>query len=176
MKQPVKYAFAAISLVLLTGFGRAGPQEPEIETNLKAAFLYNFTKYIDWQLSPDETTFVIGVVGPSDIDGALKEIARTGTVNNRRIVIRRLDRLDQLGSCQLLFISRRCRFRLADILAKVGKGEITVAEAKNAARNGTGFNFILVGDKLKFEANTKALNSSGLRISSQLLKLAIIVK
>ena len=149
-------------------------QQADLESNLKAAFLYNFTRYIDWP-PDDETTFIIGIVGPSDLDDALKEIARNNTVDNKKIVIRRFDKPEQITPCQVLFISRRVKANLADILARTGRGELTVAEKEGAARNGIMFNFVLMGDKLKFEVNTKALNAGGLRVSSQLLRLAIVV-
>ena len=104
-------------------------QQADLETNLKAAFLYNFTRYIDWP-PDDETTFTIGIVGPSDLDDALKEIARNNTVENKKIVIRRFDKPGQITPCQVLFISRRAKVNLADILARTGKGELTVAERK----------------------------------------------
>jgi hypothetical protein len=150
------------------------PQEPDLETNLKAAFLYNFTKYVEWP--PDnESQFTIGIVGPSDLEGALREIAKTTTADNKTIVIRRFDKPEDIIACQVLFISHRSRISLPEILAKTEKGELTVAEQPDAARKGTIFNFVRIDDKLKFEVNIKALSFSGLRISSQLLKLAIVV-
>lgn len=170
-------AYATIILALMTGFRTPGAAQGEdLETNLKAAFLYNFTKYIDWQLGPDDTQFVIGVVGTSEVETALEQIARTSTVDGRRIVVRHIDRLEEIGGCHLLFIARDRRAGLREILSKVNRGEIAVAEESGAAREGAGFNFVLAGEKLKFEANMRALSSSGLKVSSQLLKLAIIVK
>ncbi|HLI94090.1 MAG TPA: YfiR family protein [Puia sp.] len=168
---------AILTLLLLSGFRQAGAaQDEEVETNLKAAFLYNFTKYIDWQLESGNGEFVIGVIGSSAVEPALEEIARTGTVDGRKITIRHIDRPDQIGGCQLLFIAHRRHLGLQEILSRVTRGEIAVAEENGAARNGAGFNFVRSGDKLRFEANIGALAASGLKVSSQLLKLAILVK
>jgi hypothetical protein len=60
-------------------------------------------------------------------------------------------------------------------LEKTNKGTLTVSDEPGLAKQGTAFNFVLVHDKLKFEANLKALYLSGLKVSSQLLKLAIII-
>jgi hypothetical protein len=176
MSRWIKYLVIGL-IVTSTGVPETGyAQEGDLETNLKAAFLYNFTKYIDWQMGPDDSDFIIGVIGSSPVEPVLEEIARTGTVDGRRIKIRHVDRLEQVGGCQLLYISRKRHLGLPEVLSKVGRGEIAVAEESGAANSGAGFNFILSGDKLKFEANIRALSSSGLKISSQLLKLAIVVK
>jgi hypothetical protein len=155
--------------------GSSSGQGQDIETNLKAAFLYNFTRYVDWPDNGEQTEFVIGIVGPSDLDDALKEIARSSEIGNKKIVIRHFDKLEQIEPCQLLFVARRSKMKLAEVLARAGKNELTVGEEPGAARSGTIFDFIRVGDKLRFEVNMKALESSGLRISSQLLRLAIVV-
>lgn len=175
MTQGLTYAVVGFWLALRVFPAVYPAQQPDLETDLKAAFLFNFTKYIEWQLPPSETEFTIAVVGPSDIDEALKEISGTKMVDNKRIVIRHFDKLDQITPCQVLFISRRSKIKLADILARAGKGVLTVGEEAGAARSGTIFDFIRVGDKLKFEVNTVALSASGLKISSQLLRLALIV-
>jgi hypothetical protein len=174
MTRRITSTISCLLLALLLAAPSVSGQQADLETNLKAAFLYNFTKYIDWP-PDDESTFTIGIVGPSDLDDALKEIARGNTVDNKKIVIRRFDKPDQITPCQVLFISRRSKINLAEILARTGKGELTVAEKEGAARDGIMFNFVLMGDKLKFEVNTKALGASGLRVSSQLLRLAIVV-
>jgi hypothetical protein len=151
-------------------------QNGEQEANLKAAFIYNFTKYIDWGSYNDNYVFVIGVVGEdSPVIPALQEIAKTRTINNKRIEIRIIDDLSQIKDCDILFITKNCRFSLSSILKRLGKGVLTISESKGYASLGTDFNFVVVNQHLKFEANLKAIASSGLRAGSQLLKLAIIV-
>jgi hypothetical protein len=66
---------------------------------------------------------------------------------------------------------------LEDILEKTsGKGTLIISEKNGYAVQGAGINFVIIKQKLKFEANVKALNAAGLTASSQLLKLAIIIK
>ena len=147
------------------------------EYNLKAAFIYNFTKYIDWKSSQDENEFIIGVIGSSPINDPLGEIVKTATVDNKKITIKRFSKPDDISFCNILFIPRNCGFPLDDILAKTNeKGMLIVSEQDGYAGLGTALNFVIVNRKLKFEANTKAINDAGLTASSQLLKLAIIVK
>ncbi len=151
-------------------------QNGEQEANLKAAFIYNFTKYIDWGSYNSNDLFVIAVVGEdSQVIPPLKEIAKTRTINNKRIEIRIIDDLSDLRDCDIVFISKQSRFPLASILTRVGRGVLTISESSGYASQGTDFNFVVVNQRLKFEANLDAIASSGLKAGSQLLKLAIIV-
>jgi uncharacterized protein DUF4154 len=163
-----------ILFLLLTFMGLAKLHAQEQEADLKAVFIYNFTRYIDWGFNSSDD-FVIGVVTQSQVDKALAQIARTNTVKNRRIVIKHFSRPEDITYCNILFIPKNCPFPLQTILDKIDKGTLTVSEEPGFARQGTAFNFILINDKLKFEANLKAIYSAGLRAGSQLLKLAIII-
>jgi hypothetical protein len=153
------------------------PEDENDEYNIKAAFIYQFTNYIDWGSLMSGDEFVIGIIGSSPLKGQLAEIAKSKTVKGKRIVLRQFSKPDEIVPCHILFIPRKTLFPLDNILAKVlGKGTLTISEKEGYAKNGTNINFIEVDEKLKFEANTKSINAAGLKASSQLLKLAIIVE
>ena len=162
-----------ISINFYGGFA-AIAQSSAGESNLKAAFVYNFTKYIDWGEN-EVADFSIGIIGTSPVENALQEIADTKTVDNKRIVIKHFDRPGDITFCNVLFISADNDFALAAILDEVKRGTLTVSEEPGFARRGTAFNFVVVNHKLKFEANVKSIFNAGLKASSQLLKLAKIV-
>jgi len=164
-------------LLIITGFSNRRQIQWEAEEyDLKAAFMYNFTRYIEWDASVTDKEFIIGVIGSSPINERLEEIARTKNVNNKKIIIRKFSTPDEISFCHILFISRDASFPLDEILAKEAiKGTLIVSEKSGFAAQGTAINFIRVNNKLKFEANMKVINSAGLKVSSQLLKLAIIV-
>jgi len=163
----VLICFVASSTILVAQ-GRAQ------ESNLKAAFIYNFIKYIDWN-TDSSNEFSIGVIGPSPVYISLQEIAATKSANNKKIVVKHFDTPDDISFCNILFISQNDPYSLSSVLAKVGKGTLSISEEPGLAALGTAFNFVEVRDKLKFEANVKSISSAGLRASSQLLKLAKIV-
>lgn len=146
------------------------------EANLKAAFIYNFTKYIDWGIYNYRSEFVIDILGDAAIANSLEQIAKEKTINNKPIVVHVLDNPSQATDCDILFISRDCGFTLDKILPIIDKGVLTISEQPGYAEQGTAFNFIIVNNKLKFEANLKAIASAGLKAGSQLLKLAKIVE
>jgi YfiR/HmsC-like len=160
-------------MLLCSSAGTAVAQEQE--ANLKAAFIYNFSRYIDWDTSDDKNDFVIGVIGSSAVTPSLLEIAKTNTVKNKKIIVRLFNKPEEIGYCQILFIPQKLSFSLRSILSRVDKGILTVSEEDDYAKRGTAFNFVIINDKLKFEANLKAIYSAGLKAGSQLLKLAIIV-
>jgi hypothetical protein len=145
------------------------------EANLKAAFIYNFTKYIEWNNDAVSGDFVIGIIGNSSVSNSLLQIAKTQTAKNKRIVIRLYTNPEEIGGCNILFIAKDNSFSLASILERTGRGVLTISEEPGFASQGTILNFISSNGKLKFEANLKALYDAGLSASSQLLKLAIIV-
>ena len=149
-------------------------QTPEKESILKAAYIYNFTKYIDWD-SINTSDFTIGVIGNSSIYEPLNDIASTKTVNDKKIIVRRFYSPAEIAGCNILFISSDIQFSIFSILSKTGKGTLTISETPGYAKMGTALNFVIVNDKLKFEANVKSIMDEGLKASSQLLKLAIIV-
>ena len=147
------------------------------EYNLKAAFIYNFTKYIEWKTVSADSEFIIGIIGASPINDPLVEVIKTETVDGKKIIIKQFNKTADISGCHILFISRNSGVALEDILAKTtGKGMLIISEQDGYAKIGTAINFVIVNRKLKFEANVKAINTAGLAASSQLLKLAIIVK
>lgn len=170
----VKNFVLFIFLCHTAGFVTA--QNKNQEADLKAVFIYNFTRYIEWEEGNSPGDFIIGVVGSSAVTASLNEIARSNKVNNKRIVIRVFDTPDHIEHCQILFIPGNLSYSLSSILIRVDKGMLTVSEEQGFARRGTAFNFLLLNGKLKFEANLKSLAATGLKVSSQLLKLAIIIQ
>lgn len=168
--------FFSLHTILLSGFSNNFQSEAE-EYQLKAAFIYNFTKFIEWDSSLPTKEFTIGIMGSSPIHGPLAEIARTKTVNGEKIIIRQFNNPKEITFCNILFISRLTSFSLDEILSNtISKGTLVCSEQEEYAKKGTAINFVIINDNLKFEANTKAINSAGLTASSQLLKLAVIVK
>jgi hypothetical protein len=169
--------FATFLFFTACTFTMWGQKDKASEYNLKAAFIYNFTRYIEWKDESEENEFIIGVIGTSPINNPLGEIVKTETVDNKKITIKRFNKPADISFCHILFISQNAGIALDDILAKTsGKGMLIVSEQNGYAEQGTAINFVVVNSKLKFEANVKAINSAGLTASSQLLKLAIIIK
>jgi hypothetical protein len=167
-----------ILLITAAGFSALNSYAQKSEAEeyaLKAAFVYNFTRYIEWTPSNNGDEFIIGVLGYSPIIKHLQEISMTKSVNGKKIVIKQFYKPEEIKFCHVLFIPRESSYALPDILENVSKGTLTISEEDGYASQGTALNFVVVNNKLKFESNLKAMDAAGLKASSELLRLAIIV-
>ncbi len=180
-------------LVLLTAMlGAANPviaadsdSPVSVEYQIKAAFLYRFIKFIEWpdEVLPDtQRTITIGVLGESPMNKTLQSIEGR-EVKGHKLAIKRFGGLQDLESCDVLFIGRPERDSdleeslLRQALSKLkGTSTLTVSEIEGFAQLGGIINFIIVENKVRFEINLKAARDANLKISSKLLRLARIVR
>ncbi|MES2703301.1 MAG: YfiR family protein [Bacteroidota bacterium] len=165
-------AGALCCLLLVCSSFRPQPAR-DAEYRLKAAFLYNFTQYFEWEEPVKDV--VVGVLGSSPITDPLEQIALAKAGGNKRIIVKHFNTIKDISYCHILFISQNAYVPLDEVLSRASKGTLTVTEKAGCGAQGAGINFIIVNNKLKFESNLKAINAAGLKASSQLLKLAIIV-
>jgi hypothetical protein len=168
--------FLGLGVSLALGGLRAAEMGGNKEQQVKAAFLYNFTKFVEW---PDQDfgeagrSIVIGVIGSTAIRDELEKIVRGRKVNGRAITVRLLETIPDAPSVDLLFITADGEARLAGKLDQPAlAGVLTVGESKQFATRGGMINFILEGDRVRFVINQGSAERSGLKISAQLLKLA----
>lgn len=148
------------------------------ETEVKASYLYNFAKYVDWpaaSFARDNTPLTICIIGKSPLNDVIESLAGK-TVRNRRMVVRQFSRLEDLNECHILFISAEAKTSLTQILTSIAPRSIlTVSDSKGFAAAGGVIEFVPVGDKIRFEINGRAAQRVNIRISSHLLRLATTV-
>jgi hypothetical protein len=146
------------------------------EYQVKAAFLYNFAKFVDWPaeaFSGSGAQLVIGVVGDDPFGGALDQAINGKSIGGHSLTIRRLKWGQDLRSCHILFISSSERKRLPQIIQSVrGASVLTVGDVDGFNQQGGIINFVLESSKVRFEINARASDQVRLRISSKLLALA----
>ena len=165
-------------VVLMNGFFNQliAQSETGREYELKAYFIYTFTRYIEWEDLEKDSAFVIGIIGNSKLVSPLEKIASSKLVNNKKITVKQWDQFKNTEKCHILFVSKSERNNLAEIVNKIeGKHILTVGDTRGFAKQGICINFIIVSDKIRFEINRKTTENSGLKVSSQLLKLAILI-
>ena len=143
--------------------------EIDLETKVKAAYLYNFTKFVDWpNLPPDSLR--ICVVGNDPVGGMLGELSNR-QVKERPLKIEVNTPMD-IALCQVLFISRSEK-KWEDILGRLrGAGVLTVGDQNGFARSGGVVGFYSEGGKIKLEINPAAARSANLKISAKLMELS----
>jgi YfiR/HmsC-like len=150
------------------------------EQQIKAAFLYNFTKFVDWpaRAFPDASApIVIGVLGDSPsaslMIAALEPIVKGRVVNGRGVIVRRIDGARDASGAHLLFVPAPDEPLFQQIRPQIEASPVlTVGESSSFAALGGAINFAVEADKLQFEINTAPSDRAGVRISAQLLKLA----
>jgi hypothetical protein len=165
-------------LMLVHAGGAMAQQAPVGEYEVKAAFLYNFAKFVEWPEvsgAGGAPEFVIGILG-QDPFGSDIAVIEGKSVNGKILKIVRSDSLAELNNCQVLFISGPVENRLDDILKKLGSRPIlTVGDTHGFAHAGIMINLFKKDNKIRFEINPTAAEKTGLRISSHLLRLARII-
>ncbi len=146
------------------------------EYDLKAVFLYHFLRYFEWEGTENIEFYEIAVFGKSEITKTLKEISEKKIVKGKKIKIREIYDLEEIGNPHILFIPREKGKKILEIINKINfKPILIVGEEKGLLLKGASVNFILVEDMVKFEINCAILKKYGIKPSSQILKLAISV-
>jgi hypothetical protein len=149
------------------------------ESDVKAAFLYNFTKFVEWPsaaFADARSPLKICVLGEDPFGKTLRALMDE-EVGGRPLSLLRLDNLSNPAACHVLFISRSEKKRLPQILAALGETPVlTVGDTPEFLEQGGIINFILEGSKVRFEINQEAAERVGIKISSKLLALARNVK
>lgn len=162
------------------------------EYEVKAAFIYNFLKFVDW---PEEKTarngnqIIIGIIG-EDPFGSAVDIFKGKTVENRSLIIKRFEglrqlkemaekdkqaneKLESLKACHLLFICPSERKLVREIVDLVGKDSVlTVGDTEEIIKSGGIIGFTMEDNKIRFDINLTAAEKTRIKISSQLLRLA----
>lgn len=173
---------AAITIVVLVVVGSTQPVSAQgaEEYKVKAAFLYNFAKFVEWPgeaLSDEGSPIVIGIVGADPFGSALDRTIKGQTAQGRPLAVRRLKSGQDLKGCHILFISASETRRIPQILDGIrGSSILTVSEVEQFAHIGGIINFFIEQNKLRLEINVDTAGRARLKISSKLLSVAKVVR
>jgi hypothetical protein len=158
----------------------AGQEESTGEYELKAAMLYNLTRFVEWPPSafPDpQAPILLCILGRDPFGSSLTSIVSKQTVNGRPVLIRYSHNDKDVRGCHVLYISSSERKTTAQIFSTLkGSGVLTVGEMAQFAARGGMIQFSLEDQQVRFDINLDAASRVGLKISSRLLLLARIVK
>jgi uncharacterized protein DUF4154 len=162
---------ALISALLFVQSPRAS------EYQVKAVFLFNFAQFIDWQPAAPQTPLLIGILGDDPFGTFLDETVRGERLGVRPIEIRRYSELKDIEGCNILFISRSERERVAQILAALQNRPIlTVSDGEDFAQRGGMIQFVNDKNRIRLKINLDAAQAAKVAISSKLLRVAEIVR
>jgi hypothetical protein len=159
-----------------------GAQDPQAlpEYTVKAGFLYNFAKYVDWPADAfDKPTapITIGIVGADPFGDDLEKTLRNKTVKNRAFAVQRFRDASTLNRCHILFVPRTEKEHYGEILKQIETWPVlAVGEEEGFARSGGTTNILIEKERPRLEINPDAAEKAKLTIDSKLLRAASIVR
>jgi hypothetical protein len=150
------------------------PERPT-EAQVKAAYLYNFGKFVRWQTPPTDT-FDICVIGKNPFGAALSNTVAGERIEGKSIVARDVPATAEPSHCRILFITtgEEDRLKAAFAVAK-RNGSLTVSDMPHFADRGGMIGLVNQNGRIRFEVNLAAAEEAGLNVSSELLKVAVKV-
>jgi hypothetical protein len=150
--------------------------ETSLEYQVKAAFLYNFAKFVGWSdgtFESDSDPFHLCVLGEDPFDGALHAVLKDRKAQGRALELRIGDEISDPRTCHVAFVPAGRDPDVAQILQDLrGGGVLTVGESESFAEVGGIIRLYLEETKVRFDVNIGRADEEGLKVSSQLLKLA----
>lgn len=169
MTGPGRFAALCLLVIEVFAFPATAASDSAAEAAVKAAFVYNFAKFVEWQADASNSVKIC-------LAGVDNELAATmaglegRTVQTRAVSVRREIKAAELDACHILVIGPAGR-PVAEA-ARGRAGLLTVSDVKGFAASGGIIELFVEEGRMRFEINTRAAQRAGLRISSQLLKLA----
>jgi hypothetical protein len=168
-------------VLLLTGLGGSPirnilAQDAPTEYQVKAAYLYNFLKFVEWPGDPFANTqgqWIIGIVGDNPFGDQLTQVIAGKTVQGHELQARRFQPGEDLRGCHVLFISASEKKRLPSVLAALnGSSVLTVADMDHFIESGGMIQFVTEEKRVRFVIDVGASSRARLKVSSKLLSLA----
>lgn len=171
----LSFAITAGVLLCATAHGQAADQY-----RLKAVFLYNFAKFVEWPLQTFKGSadpIAICVLGKDPFGDSLQQAVNGKAIEGRPVYIREIQDAQHTAGCHILFIAGSERKRVRSTLDAIrGAAVLTVGESEGFASEGGIINFKMDAGHVRLQINLDAAEQARLGISSKLLSLAEIVK
>jgi hypothetical protein len=164
---------------------QAGDASDSSEYLVKAGFIYNFAKFVEWPstaFAEPDAPIVIGVLGTDPFGDIINRVVEGKKIGSRGFVVRRfkwskeLKDLKEFKECRILFVSSSEKLHFEEIVEAVkGLPILTVGETPGFAERGGMIRLMLEDNRVRFEVNVAAARDGNLNISSRLLTLARII-
>ncbi|MBK7183932.1 MAG: YfiR family protein [Bacteroidetes bacterium] len=177
MKKILLILFLPITLFVMRAMV-APDQGEEANAKIKAIYIYNFTKYIEWPQDYKTGNFIVGVLGSnSSLLGELNKMASAKTVGTQKFEIKNIASAAEATNCHIVYILNDKSTQLADVVGKVkGKSALIVTDKEGLASKGAAINFVIVENKQKIELNKSNIERYKLKVAEQLVSMAVPVK
>ncbi len=164
-------ALAIVSCGIPGGVRAADGAQVDEET-VKAGFLFNFTKFIEWP-PPASGPLLVCTASSDAFDALIARLVQGQAVGGRPLAALSLREGDSPGDCDVLFLAARRQREQSELLQGVTRGVLTVGETVQFMREGGMVRFLTENNRVRFQINQKAAEAAGLKISSKLLTLSV---
>lgn len=147
--------------------------EQTLEYEVKAAFLLNFAKFVEWPanaFADSSAPLAICILGKDPFGRAIDDLVQGETVNGRKLVVRRIGQLPAQQACQILFTQEPGKDATKTLSAL--RNVLTVGEGENFVHDGGIIGFVIEKRRVRFDISPSAANAAGLKLSSKLLSVA----
>ena len=149
------------------------------ESQVKAMFVYNFLKFVEWPSEPTRTKdpFVVLIIGDGSTADATERFLESKTIGERPLFVRRTKWDHSLAGARAVFVVENDPKKLRHILeAAAAAGVLAIGEGESFATNGGVIGLLVENRKVRFDVDTTAAQVAGLRVSSKLLALTRVVR
>jgi hypothetical protein len=168
-----------VAFAMLAISSAAGQGSKPTEYQVKAVYIYNFSRFVEWPAKPGPLAddFSICVLGQDPFGQNLNSALANVTIAGKKVAVKRISTPQEAESCRVLFISGSEEKRLKQILGVLdGASILTVSDMPEFTDRGGMMQFVWDGDRVRFEVNLATAEHAGLSLSSELLKVAVNVK
>ncbi len=168
-------ATAAIVALAAPWSMAAGSIQTTLENDVKAAFLYNFTKFVEWPPShaPSAEPFRLCVLADPEFTRAVDSTIADESLDGRRLLRVEPQSVDEVRGCAILYVGPRYLDRGARLLAAARDLPVlTVGDGSQFVEHGGAIGFVLENNRVRFDVNARAVQRAGLKVSSKLLRVA----
>jgi len=139
----------------------------------QALFIYNFSRLIEWPANYKTGPFVIGSVGTSSTLDELTSYTTGKMVGSQPISVKKFDSPADISTCHILFVPYNKTRELPEIISQLqNKSTLIIAEKNGAIDDGAAINFVIIGNKLKFEIKPDNATKYNIKLSSKLSEMA----
>lgn len=177
MKRTLLQTLVVLALFTYGPSGFAQPQPSEYD--LKAAFLYQFTTFVEWPpglLDDPDQPLVFGVVGAKELVDNLEMLSSGREGTGRSLEVRRIGTRDDLEGIHVVFVDERITNNAEPLLVDaIGKSVLTVTESDDFRPANSIINFEVVDNKVRFDVSLILAQQANLRISARMLQFALRV-
>lgn len=173
-------AAVAVAWVFVAAPAMHAQNPRHTDAEVKAAYLYNFGRFVEWPPrvpAGQDDSFTVCVLGQDPFGPNLDATLAGETIGGKNVVAKRISSTEESSNCQILFVSLTDESRLNKIIPELDKKAVlTVSDMPQFVTRGGMIQFVLEGKKVRFEVNLTATQRAGLILSSELLKVATVVR